>query len=219
MVITELALTVVLLAGAGLMIRSFMNLQKLDVGFPTDNLVTMRMQLPETKYPDPEARLAFFERLEPRLAAVAGVESIAITTVVPPLQAGERPFEIDGRPAPAAGQPSEDVATVRISPRFFDVVGVPLRRGRTFNQTDGAAGFETVIINERMASQYFPGEDPIGRRLRFVPREPAPNQAAPSWHTIVGISPTIRHGETRQVELNPVVYVPYRTRTAVVRRR
>ena len=81
------------------MIRSFMNLQTLDVGFPTEHLMTMRMQLPETKYPTAEARRAFYERLEPRLAALSGVDAVAITTTVPPFQAGERPFEIDGRPA------------------------------------------------------------------------------------------------------------------------
>ena len=96
MVVTELALTVVLLAGAGLMIRSFMKLEQLDVGFPIEHLMTMRMQLPEAKYPKPTTRRAFYERLEPRLAAIAGVESVAVTTTVPPLRAGERVFEIDG---------------------------------------------------------------------------------------------------------------------------
>ena len=97
-----------------------------------------------------------------------------------------------------------------ISPRFFEVVGVNLLRGRSFGDADGAAGSETVIINERMASQYFPGEDPLGRRIRFVPRQPTPDQPTPPWRTIVGISPSIRHGETRQVELNAVVYIPQR---------
>ncbi len=209
MVVTELALTVVLLAGAGLMIRSFMKLETLDAGFPIDHLMTMRMQLPESKYPTAEARRAFYEQLEPRLAGIAGVESVAVTTTVPPLRAGERTFEIDGRTRQAADEELE-AATVTISPRFFDVVGVGLRRGRGFQDSDGAPGSETVIINERLASQFFPGEDPIGRRIRFVTREPAPNQPAPPWRTIVGISPTIRHSETRQVELNPVVYVPSR---------
>ena len=209
MVVTELALTVVLLAGAGLMIRSFMKLETLDAGFPIDHLMTMRMQLPEAKYPTGEARRAFYDQLEPRLAAIAGVESVAVTTTVPPLRAGERTFEIDGRPRQAGGEELE-AATVTISPRFFEVVGVGLRRGRGFQDSDGAPGSETVIINERLASQFFPGEDPIGRRIRFVTREPAPNQPTPPWRTIVGISPTIRHSETRQVELNPVVYVPSR---------
>jgi len=209
MVVTELALTVVLLAGAGLMVRSFMKLETLDAGFPIDHLMTMRMQLPEAKYPTEEARRAFYDQLEPRLAATPGVESVAVTTTVPPLRAGERTFEIDGRARQAADEALE-AATVTISPRFFEVVGVDLRRGRGFQDSDGAPGSETVIINERLASQFFPGEDPIGRRIRFVTREPAPNQPAQPWRTIVGISPTIRHSETRQVELSPVVYVPSR---------
>jgi len=210
MVVTELALTVVLLAGAGLMIRSFMKLQTFDVGFPIDHLMTMRMQLPETKYANAEARRAFYARLEPGLAALSGVEAVAITTTVPPFRAGERSFEIDGRPARQPDAQSPNVATVTISPRFFEVVGVRMRRGRAFHDTDGAAGSETVIINERMASQFFAGEDPIGRRLRFVPREPAPGQPAPVWRTIVGICPSIRHSETREIEPSAVVYIPHR---------
>ena len=97
-----------------------------------------------------------------------------------------------------------------ISPRFFEVLRVDLRRGRGFADSDGATGSETVIINERMASKFFPGEDPIGRRIRFVAREPAPDQPPPVWRTIVGISPSIRHSETRQIELDPVVYTPQR---------
>ena len=96
-VVAELALSLVLLAGAGLMVRSFMKLYTLDVGFPIDHLMTMRMRLPESRYADPEARRGFFERLEPRLAAIPGVEAVAMTTGVPPLDGGERPLEIDGR--------------------------------------------------------------------------------------------------------------------------
>jgi putative ABC transport system permease protein len=209
MVVTELALTVVLLTGAGLMLRSFMNLERLDAGFSIEHLLTMRLQLPEAKYGNADQRRAFYEQLEPRLTAIAGVDAVAVTTTVPPLRAGERVFEIDGRPA-APPNDELEVAAVTISPRFFEVVGVNLLRGRSFEDTDGATGSETVIINERMASQYFPGEDPLGRRIRFVPRQPTPDQPAPPWRTIVGVSPSIRYGETRQVELNAVVYIPQR---------
>jgi predicted permease len=209
MVVTELALTVVLLAGAGLMLRSFMNLERLDAGFSIEHLLTMRLQLPEAKYGNADQRRAFYEQLEPRLAAIAGVDAVAVTTTVPPLRAGERVFEIDGRP-PAQPNDELEAAAVTISPRFFEVVGVKLLRGRGFEDADGAAGSETVIINERMASQYFPGEDPLGRRIRFVPRQATPDQAAPPWRTIVGVSPSIRHSETRQVELTAVVYIPQR---------
>ena len=217
MVVTELALTVVLLTGAGLMLRSFMNLERLDAGFSIEHLLTMRLQLPEAKYGTADERRAFYDQLEPRLAAIAGVDAVAVTTTVPPLRAGERVFEIDGRPVaqpPAQNNDELEVAAVTISPRFFEVVGVNLLRGRSFGDADGAAGSETVIINERMASQYFPGEDPLGRRIRFVPRQPTPDQPAPPWRTIVGISPSLRHGETRQVELNAVVYIPAAAGTA-----
>ena len=213
MVVTELALTVVLLTGAGLMLHSFMNLERLDAGFSIEHLLTMRLQLPEAKYGTADERRAFYDQLEPRLAAIAGVDAVAVTTTVPPLRAGERVFEIDGRPVarpPAQSNDELEVAAVTISPRFFEVVGVNLLRGRSFGDADGAAGSETVIINERMASQYFPGEDPLGRRIRFVPRQPTPDQPTPPWRTIVGISPSLRHGETRQVELNAVVYIPQR---------
>jgi putative ABC transport system permease protein len=184
-----------------------MKLYTLDVGFPTEQLMTMRMQLPESKYADPEARRAFFEQLEPRLAAIPGIEAVAMTTGVPPLDGGERPLEIDGR------TPEEQprfVSIVTIGPRFFDVVRVPPLRGRTFDEIDGAPGSETVIINERLASQFFSGEDPIGRRLRFAQPELAPGQPVPVWRTIVGITPTIRHGDPQGAYLNAVVYIPYR---------
>jgi putative ABC transport system permease protein len=209
MVVVELALTIVLLAGAGLMIRSFMKLYILDIGIRTDHLMTMRMQLPATKYATPEARRAFFERLEPRLAAIPGVEAVAVTTGVPPLDGGERLLEIDGPARTSDGRPVF-VGTVTISPRFFEVVGVPIVRGRNFRDMDGAPGSETVIINERLAAQFFAGEDPVGRRLRFTRREPTAGEPPDIWRTIVGISGRIRHGSPRDASVNAVVYIPYR---------
>ena len=210
MVVAELALTIVLLAGAGLMIRSFMKLYTLDIGIRTEHLMTMRMQLPDTKYATPEARRAFFERIEPRLAAIPGVEAVAVTTSAPPFGSGQRSLEIDGQSPRKPGEDPQRVSTVTISPRFFDVVAVGMRQGRSFHETDGAPGAETVIINERMAAQYFPGEDPLGKRIRFTPREPTPGGPAPPWRTIVGVSPSIRHGSARDGDPNAVVYIPYR---------
>jgi len=107
------------------------------------------------------------------------------------------------------------VGTVAISPRFFDVLGTPVLRGRDFQAFDGAPGSETVIINERLAAQFFPGEDPIGRRLRFVPRERAAGQPGDVWRTIVGIVPTIKHGSPQDGYENAVVYIPYRQEAPV----
>jgi hypothetical protein len=135
-----------------------------------------------------------------------------VTTGVPPLDGGERLLEIDGPGRTPDARPVF-VSTVTISPRFFEVVGVPLVRGRTFHDMDGAPGAETVIINERLASQFFYGQDPIGRRLRFTQRETPPASPAPPtpvWRTIVGITPSIRHGSPQDAYLNAVVYIPYR---------
>jgi putative ABC transport system permease protein len=210
MVVVELMLTIVLLVGAGLLVRSFLSLYNLDIGIRTDQLMAMRLQLPQTKYPTNDERRAFFERLEPQLRAIGGVEAIAVTTAVPPFPSGQRPFEIDGRASREGDAAGSSVYVVTISPDFFDAVRAPLRRGRAFNAMDGLAGNENVIINERLASQFFPGEDPIGRRIRFIQRNPAPDERPEMWRTIVGISPSIRHNEARDTQPNAAMYVPHR---------
>ena len=212
MVVVELALTIVLLVGAGLMIRSFLKIYSMDIGIRTESLMTMRMQLPDTKYKTPETRLAFYDRLAPRLAAIPGADAVAVTTSVPPFGAGSRKLEIDGRTAGKALEQLPDVTVVTISPGFFDTVGVQLQRGRSFAETDGAPGSETVIVNEQFAKQHLAGEDPIGRRIRFAsaPRPDQPNQPPPVWRTIVGLAPSIRHSSPQTVEPTAVAYVPYR---------
>ncbi len=217
MVVLELALTLVLLVGAGLMVRSFLKIYTLDLGIRTANLMTMRMQLPEVKYPTPETRRAFYDRLAPRLASIPGADSVALTTAVPPFGAGRRGLEIEGRPVRKAGEEAPQVVVVTISPGFFETAGVQLLRGRVFRDTDGAAGSETIIINERLASQYFKGEDPIGRRIKFAEPPPVPGQLAPSaprppevWRTIVGICPSIRHSNPQDSDPAPAAYIPYR---------
>jgi len=219
MVVVEIALTIVLLVGAGLMARSFLKLYSQDLGIRTDYLMTMRLALPNTKYPTPESRREFFDRLGPRLEGVPGAESVAMATNVPPQGGGRRDLEIEGRPA-QSGTERPAVTTVTISPTFFDAVGAQLRRGRVFTANDGAPGAESVIINPRFASEFFPGEDPIGRRIRFPPREPAPGSSTPAtatppapppvWRTIVGISPSIRHGSPQDAEPPAVAYIPLR---------
>jgi putative ABC transport system permease protein len=212
MVLTELTLTATLLVGAGLMTRSFVMLYSADLGIRADGLMTVRLRLPDSKYKTPDARRAFFDRLEPRLAAIPGVAAAAVTTGVPPHDGGERWLETDTTATTADRQPLE-VGTVTITPGFFNVLGVTLLRGRNFQGTDGAPGTETVIINERLAAHCFPGEDPIGRRLRFVPRDWASSQQRDVWRTVVGIVPTIKHGSPQDGYENAVVYIPYRQET------
>jgi len=213
MVIVELALTVVLLAGSGVMIRSFLSLLAVDIGVDVDRLMTLDIQLPASRYATADSRRAFVEQLEPRLAAIPGVEAAAVTTGVPGRDGGERLLEIE-RAGGATGPPPVHVSTVTITPRFFETAGVRLVRGRNFTDLDGAPGAETVIINERLAAQFFPGEDPIGRRLRFTEREPLRGKSVDAWRTITGISGSILHGSSLDLYQNAVVYIPYRQEPA-----
>ncbi len=221
MVVVEVALTLVLLVGAGLMVRSFLNLYRMDIGIKTDRLMTMMLQLSGDKYQTPEARRNFFERLQPRLSEIPGMEAVSITTGAPPFGSGTRRLEVDGRPAPKFDD-APQVGAVTISPSFFDVVGVSVVRGRGLTEADGAAGAENVVINERMVAQHFKGEDPIGKRIRFMQPPQQPGQQPPTpqaaaqaaaqavWRTIVGIVPTIRHGSPQDAEPPSVVYSAYR---------
>jgi predicted permease len=213
MVVLELALTLVLLVGAGLMIRSFMKLYTLDLGIKTENLLSIGLGLSNTKYPNADARRVFYDNFAPRLASISGVQSVAFTTSVPPFGSGSREYELEGGPVRGPEEQAPRVSTVVISPAFFETVGVQLRRGRIFTENDGNAGAETVIINERFAAEVFKNDDPIGRRLRFVQAPPAAGQPAPPapvWRTVVGVSPTIRHANSQDAEPTNVVYIPAR---------
>jgi putative ABC transport system permease protein len=212
MVVVELALTLVLLGGAGLMIRSFAKLYSQDLGFSTSGLMAMRVILPPPKYEAPEARRLFFERLEPQLQTIPGADGVVVTTSVPPFSSGNRPIEIEGR-ARGAGDPPPEAGSVTVTPRFFDVMRTPLLRGRGFNDKDGAPGAEHVIVNQKFASQFFPGDDAIGKRFRFAARTESyltPEQKkASAWLTIVGISPVIRHN-AQHPEPRAIAYIPLR---------
>jgi putative ABC transport system permease protein len=212
MVVVEVALTLVLLVGAGLMVRSFLNLYRSDIGMRTDKLMGMQLQLAGAKYQKSEARRAFYDRLQPRLDAIPGAEHAALTTSIPPFGLGSRPLDFDGRPSPKFDD-ARRVGIVTISPAFFDVAGVSIVRGRAFTEIDGAPGSETAIINERMAAEHFTGEDPLGKRVRYMLPPPQPGRSAPEtpvWRTIVGIVPTIRHNQPQEGETLSVMYVPWR---------
>ena len=208
LVVAELALTIILLCGAGLMARSFIALYTLDPGFQVDGLTRMRMQLPPAKYPTPESRGQFFDQLQPRIDALPGILGSAIATSVPPLTDEEWRFEIDGQP-PVDPERRPFVETVSITPGYFDVLGVPMVRGRAFTATDGAAGAETAIISQRMAERFFAGEDPIGRRIRFTPRG-TPGEPEEPWRTVVGVTAPFTQGSMDEAFRSSVVFLPLR---------
>jgi predicted permease len=208
LVVVELALTAVLLCGAGLMLRSFAALNNADPGFNIDGLVRLRMQLPPANYPTPDARLRFFEQLQPLVEAIPGVQQAAVTTSVPPLADGERRLEINGQPL-VQEESRPFVATVTITPGYFAVLGVAINRGRAFTAADGGAGAETVIISPVMAERYFAGEDPIGRQIRLTARREH-GEAPQPWRTIVGVSASMRQGSPDEAFRSAVVYLPFR---------
>jgi putative ABC transport system permease protein len=206
LVIGELTLTLVLLAGAGLMIRSFLALYRLDAGIETAHLQTLNLSLPDQKYPTPDARAGFYERLDERLGGIGVVRGATLASSVPFGGGLSMRVTIDGRVTPA-GEPPPQATRVTIGPRYFETLGLTLTRGRPLGAADGAPGREVAIVNQRFVSVHFAGEDPIGRRIALAGDPPA---AAPAWMTIVGVSPTVRQRNLREPEPDPVVYVPYR---------
>jgi putative ABC transport system permease protein len=211
LVVTQLSLALVLLCGAGLMIRSFSVLAAVETGVEMEGLMRMRLQLPPAKYPNADARRGFFDRLQPRLASLPGVAGAAITTGVPPLAGESRRLQADPRP----DADPMFVSTVTVSPEYFGVLSVPVARGRDFTRDDGAPGAETAIVNQALASRFFPGADPVGRRIRFVRREDDDDSQAPDpgWRTIVGVSGPILQGPSADAFRAEVVYLPFRQET------
>jgi predicted permease len=209
LVIAELTLTIVLLCGAGLMLRSFATLYSADPGIDLTGLSRMRLQLPPSKYPNPDDRNRFYEQLEPRLTAIAGVTGSAVTNGVPPLDGGERMVEIAGRPL-VEGVEHMFVGTVASTPGYLAVLGVPVLRGRDFHEADGRPGNETVIINQTMAERFFAGVDPIGSQLRFAPANDSTARPTEAWRTVVGISRNVPQGSAQDAFRNAVVYLPLR---------
>jgi len=211
MVVAELTLTIVLLAGAGLMIRSFLNLYSMDIGVDTSRMLTMRMTLAEKKYPTPEPRVVFYEAMLSRLSAIPGVTAASVTSAPPAQGAGTMPLEIEGRP-PGDPKKAPQITTMQVSEQYFDALGVTMREGRALREIDGKKGSEAVVINARFASQHFPGEDPLGKRIRLkinqqlnAVKEPEP------WLTIVGVVPNVRQRSLQDIDPDAIAYTSYRS--------
>jgi predicted permease len=204
LVVSEVALSVVLLAGAGLMIRSFLQLQGLQSGVNPHDTVTLRLNLTESKYPTPESRTAFYDQLLPRLRAVPGVERVALTTHLPMGGANRWPLELEGQ-ALVDNARRPQLMMVTVTPDYYRALEIPLVLGRGFDDDDGTPGKQVAIVNRRFAARYFAGQDALGRRVRFV-REGRKDP----WLTVVGVCGDVRQNDPNQPEIEPVVYVPYR---------
>ena len=203
LVVAEMALAVILLAGAGVMIRSFLNVYETRTGVNEKNVLVMRLALPEAKYPHPEDQIAFHERVKARLEALPGVETACVSITMPTGGSLTYPYEIEGRPR--IDKNSQNDALLVISPDYFRAMDVRLLRGRAFTDADGAAGPPVAIVNQRFAEKFFPGDDPVGKRLRiFEDNKPG------AWMAVVGVAPNILQNDVAAHEFDPLIYVPYR---------
>jgi putative ABC transport system permease protein len=176
LMVAELTLTLVLLASAGFMMRSFINLYRLDVGVDASRLLTTSMVLPGRKYPTRQSAAAFLRRIDERLSLNGAFEAASTTTGVPLSGGAVRRLAIDGRPA-VDGEPPANVTMVSVGPRYFDSLGLRLVRGRPFDSNDGGLGHEVAIVNARIATLYFGTADPVGTRIRLIDDTPAGKEA------------------------------------------
>ena len=213
-VVIEVAAALVLLVGAGLLVRSFMQLVNVNPGFDPSHTVTMRVALPGTRYGEDAQRVQFFQRVLDRIDTLPGVQASGATSSLPLAGPGAATgFEVVGQPQPPRGQ--EPIVDVRVAANdYFKAMGVPLVKGRLFNETDPADSKQRVIINETMAHKYWPGEDPIGKRVKI------------SWNDtredeIVGVVGDVRNAaldtEARATSYWPYARFPYGSMTIAVR--
>ncbi|MGH9901555.1 MAG: ABC transporter permease, partial [Pyrinomonadaceae bacterium] len=206
LVVSEVALALVLLVGAGLLIRSFLRLQEVAPGFDPRGVLAMQLALPQSKYPEPQQRAAFYRQLTERLRDLPGVGSAGATAVLPlsgQNQSGS--FRIEGRVVPQ-GQSLPHGDRWMTTPDYHRTMNIPLRRGRYFGERDTADAPGVAIIDETMARKYWPDEDPLGKRISFEG-----GQDNPRWREVVGIVGHVRH-KGLEGESRVQYYIPHQQR-------
>lgn len=206
LVIAELALALMLLVGAGLLMNSFVKLQRVDPGFTSSNLLTMTTSLAgASQYVGP-TREQFYQQLTSRLAALPGVSSVSAINHLP--LAGDkwgRALTIEGRPLPA---PGDGIAvTFRVSrPDYLRTMGIGLRSGRDFTDHDAANAAGVIMLNETLAQRYWPAEDPLGKRVTLD--DPHDSAQPPRWLTVVGVVKDVKQDSWTDAASNEV-YIPF----------
>ncbi|PYI91187.1 MAG: hypothetical protein DME97_14655 [Verrucomicrobia bacterium] len=203
LVITEVALALVLLIGAGLMMRSFMHLQKTDIGMDPSRTLTFRVGLPEAQFPENETAARFFEQLIPKLASSPGVETAGATTSLPASgNIGTSAFILEGEPEPKQLQDARQMRALAISPGYLQTARIPLLRGRDFSVADSKDAPRVALIDEDGARAWFPNQDPIGHQLRNLDKPGEP----PKWATIVGVVRPVIYDRLTSHRPMPAVY-------------
>jgi putative ABC transport system permease protein len=190
LVIGEVAVSFVVLIGAGLLINSFVHLRNLHPGFRADHLLTMKVDLSEVKYPDGNRRAAFFNELIGRVRALPGAQSVAVAGNLPLTYDGDSTsVSVEGTPDPPPDQ-QLDVIFRAIGPGYFDTMAIPRIRGRDFTDHDNANSKDVVIVSEKTAQHFWPGQDPIGKRLK-----PGLGKSDSPWREVIGVVKDVRQND------------------------
>jgi putative ABC transport system permease protein len=202
LVAAEVALALILMVGAGLLLRSFVKLQRIDPGFKPDGVLTMKLSLPSARYSKREQTVAFYKTLIERVSTLPGVEEAGASSDLPWSGYDENTdFAIEGKTFPREQAPEARFHCV--TPEYFRTVGVPLVAGRWFDAGDVRGKPIVILINESMASRYWPGEDPLGKRITF-----ASKPQADDWLTVVGIVGDVKDFPNSP-EAHPAFYWPH----------
>jgi putative ABC transport system permease protein len=216
LVVGEVALALMLLVGAGLLIKTFIRLQEVNPGFDAHNLLTVSINLPAARYGDPQI-VGFYEQLVSRIESLPGVDS---ASVVNPLPLGglniSLVFDIESNPLPKSEQPQTEYRAV--NPGYFKTMHIPLIDGRDFTVADNQDALPVVIINESLSRRFFPNDNPVGKRIK---PSIALDKRGPLMRQIIGVVGDVRH-KNLQTESGPELYVPhsqipFRPMTMVIR--
>ncbi|MEW6207688.1 MAG: ABC transporter permease [Acidobacteriota bacterium] len=202
LVVAEVALALVLMVGAGLMVKGFARLiDNQKKGFDAQNVLSMRVALTQTRYPESPRVADFYKQATERLTVMPGVVSASAASYVPGSGNWDTvDFLIEGRPAPARGE-KQSASFLAVAPRYFQTLGIPLNRGRDFSAIDGPDSQRAAIVSEEFVRRYFADEDPVGRRIKLG------SEASP-WATVVGVVGDVKRFMFDR-GMTPTVYLPH----------
>jgi putative ABC transport system permease protein len=201
LIAAEISLSLMLLSGAGLLMRSVLKFSTAPLGFDPDRVMVASLTLPPQHYAGAAEKLRFYDDLRTRLNAIPGASGSAIATTMPPYGSGTQEVEVEGRTRTGV----MDVGADMVSPEYFRVLGIALRRGRVFDRDDGPNSSAVAVVNEKFAAEYLPDVDPIGRRVRLFGNQEGP------WLTVVGVAATEKRPELMHEmswHESPAIYRP-----------
>jgi putative ABC transport system permease protein len=204
LVVVEMTLAVVLLAGAGLMIRSFLNAYRTPAGFDTARILTLRLDPSTAKYPKPADQILLYQHVFEKIGVLPGVEHVSVVSSLPGNGSATQRFDLEGA-APVEGGRRASTLTMIVGADYFGTIQIQPQAGRVFSENDGVSGPPVAIVNRGFVQTHLHGRDPIGARLRLY------GGATPQhWLTIVGVVPNLTQADFSHLKTEPLVYVPFR---------